>query len=62
MFRSQNNTFKYTLMDLLCNHNNGDIFTCENNVFFTCEDIMLSRESLLGISLVFMYNKGIFYT
>ena len=32
--------------DLLCNHSNGDLFTCE--------DIMFSRESSPGISLVFI--------
>ena len=33
--------------DLLCNHSNGDLFTCENNVIFLCE-------SSTGISLVFI--------
>ena len=33
--------------DLLCSHNNGDIFTCENNMLF-------SRESSPGILLVFI--------
>ena len=32
--------------DLLCNHSNGDLFTCE--------DIMFSCESSPGISLVFI--------
>ena len=32
--------------DLLCNHSNGDLNTCE--------DIMFSRESSPGISLVFI--------
>ena len=41
--------------DLLCSHSNGDLFTCENNVIFTCEDLMFSRESSPGISLVFVY-------
>ena len=31
----------------LCNHNDGDLFTCE--------DMKFSRESSLGISLVFIY-------
>ena len=28
-------------------------------VIFTCEDVMFSRESSLGISLVFIYNLNI---
>ena len=42
-FRFENFTFRF---DLLCNHSNGDLFTGE--------DIMFSRESSPGISLVFM--------
>ena len=38
----------------LCNHSNGDLFMCEDNVIFTCEDIMFLRESSPGISLVFI--------
>ena len=42
--------------DLLCNHSNGDLFTCEDNMLFShvSEDIMLSHESSPGISLVFI--------
>ena len=40
------NRFWYERRDLLCSHSNGDIFTCE--------DIKFSRESSLGISLVFI--------
>ena len=39
-------SFRCERRDLLCNHNNGDLFTCE--------DIMFSRESSPGISLVFI--------
>ena len=35
--------------DLLCSHNKGDIFTCE--------DIKFSRESSPGISLAGLHNK-----
>ena len=42
--------------DVLCSHSNGDIFTCEDNMLFShCGDIKFSRESSLGISLVFKY-------
>ena len=35
---------------------NADIFACEDNMLFcTSEDIKFSRESSLGISLVFSY-------
>ncbi len=39
--------------DLLCNHGNGDLFTWEDNIL-TCEDMIFSRESPPGISLVFI--------
>ena len=39
-------TFRCERHDLLCNHRNGDLFTCE--------DIMFSRESSPVISLVFI--------
>ena len=34
---------------LICTYSNSDLFTCD--------DITFSRESSLGISLVFMYSK-----
>ena len=36
MFQSYSNAFKYSLRDLLCNHSNGDLFSYENNVIFSC--------------------------
>ena len=39
-------TFRCERHDLLCNHSNCDLFTCEDNMF--------SRESSPGISLVFI--------
>ena len=29
--------------DLLCSHSNGDIFTCENNMLFSCVKISCFR-------------------
>ena len=41
--------------DVSCSHSNRVIFTCEDkDVIFTCEDIMFSRETSPGISLVFI--------
>ena len=42
--------------DLLCNHNDSDLFMCEDNmtVIFACQDKKFSWESSLGISLVFV--------
>lgn len=34
---------------LICIHSNSDLFTCD--------DITFSRESSLGTSLLFIYNK-----
>ena len=38
----------------ICIHSNSDLFTCD--------DITFSRESSLGISLVFMYNKTLYFS
>ena len=54
MFRSHGNTSKFTFKQL-CNHRNGDLFTCGNNMLFSqCEDIMFKRKSSPDISLVFI--------
>ena len=43
--------------DLLCSHNNDDLFTCENKH----KEIIFSRKSSPGISSVFIYNKYIYF-
>ena len=44
--------------ELLCNHNDGNLFMCEDNMLFSLVK-KFSRKSSLGISLVFIINKYI---
>ena len=51
---SKKSSCKQQRRDLSCNHNNGDVFTCEDSMLFSraWEDMKFSRESSLGISLL----------
>ena len=53
-------------LNLLCNHNASDLFTCEDNshVTFACEDMKFSRESSLGTYFtgIYIINIVYFYT
>ena len=45
--------------DLLCNQNDGNLFTCEDNMFFfifMCEDMKFSCKSSLGILILFLQS------
>ena len=50
------NSFWSERCSLLWSHSNGDIFTCEDNMLFSHEDIKFLRKSSLGNSLVFTYT------
>ena len=47
----------WVLLKRLCDYSNGKLKICENNVIFTCENIMFTRESSPCISLAPVIQK-----
>ena len=63
MFRSDSNAFKYSLRNLLCNHGNGDRFTCENNMLFSNVEIpCFLRKLTQYFTGVFICKKSIYFS
>ena len=55
MFRSYSNIFKYSLMDLLCNHSNTNLLTLKTTSNFSSVKICFRANTyLVYILLVFM--------
>ena len=50
------NHWKIIRGNFLCNHSNGDLFMCEDNIIFICKDIMFSCEAYL-VFLWCLYNN-----
>ena len=50
-------SFYYLLCDLLCNHNNGDLFTCEDNILFSRVNISFFRAKAHLVFHWCLYNK-----
>ena len=43
--------------DILCNHSNGDLFTCEDNMLFSCVKISCFQSKAHMVFHLCQYNK-----
>ena len=53
-------TFRCERCDLLCNHSNGDLFTCEDNMLFSRVKTSCFRAKAHLVSYWCLYNKTLY--